>query len=156
MRTKRLLADAARKLDGLDGDADPDPGTADVVREALYELGFGVAKRDLTEYLLFVGREAGAELAKFAAEHRGEFADRADKRAKAVANAKDAAAAKKAQEKLPKVKPSKESLQQARDILNARRVADVALFGRMIADNRGFNVDAASQVAHAMLSLIHI
>jgi CRISPR system Cascade subunit CasC len=56
--------------------------------------------------------------------------------------------AKKA--KAVKIKPSKEDAAAARRILDASTVADVALFGRMIADNKDFNVDAASQVAHAI------
>ena len=36
------------------------------------------------------------------------------------------------------------------EILSSNRAVDVALFGRMLADAKDFNVDAAAQVAHAL------
>lgn len=145
VRTKRLLTDTARKL--TDGDGDPAAETVDVVREALRELGFGVAKQDLTEYLLFVGRRASDQLAEFCRSNWSALADVAATRRAAAQ--KSAAEAKKAEAKIKKVKPDRETVEEARRILDAGRVADIALFGRMIADNKDFNVDAASQVAHA-------
>lgn len=49
-----------------------------------------------------------------------------------------------------KAKPDKATQAEVRRILDASRAADIALFGRMIADNKDLNVDAASQVAHAI------
>jgi CRISPR system Cascade subunit CasC len=143
VRTKRLLDAAARTLTP-DGE-EPTDETIDVVREALRALGFDVAKNDLTEYLLFVGRRASDELAEFCRDNWSELATIAAARREAAQ--KSTAQTKKAKDK--KVKPDRERVERARRILDASRVADIALFGRMIADNKDFNVDAASQVAHA-------
>ncbi len=39
---------------------------------------------------------------------------------------------------------------EVQEILSSNRAVDVALFGRMLADAKDFNVDAAAQVAHAI------
>ncbi len=39
---------------------------------------------------------------------------------------------------------------RAKQIANGRQSVDVALFGRMVADDADINVDAATQVAHAI------
>ncbi|KWW98835.1 CRISPR-associated protein CSE4 [Carbonactinospora thermoautotrophica] len=130
VRTKRLVEKAAEALAARGRDPEQ---ARDVARVAVRALGFGVDGKDLTQYLLFVGRQAIELLA--------DFCDREwDKLVKAAGDKK----------KAEKVKPDKETLAEARRILDATRVADVALFGRMIADNKDFNVDAASQVAHAI------
>jgi len=42
------------------------------------------------------------------------------------------------------------STNEAKDILNTNHSVDMAMFGRMIADDAAYNVDAAVQVAHAI------
>lgn len=155
VRTKRLLDNAADILVKQHG-RDLDEALA-VVSAGLEALGFGVdTKTRLTQYLLFVGRQAVDLLA--------DFCEREWVRLHAVAEAKAAAAAKQAKKgddgdsaaendsgsKAKKIKPGKEDLAEARRILDASKVADVALFGRMIADNKDFSVEAACQVAHAL------
>ncbi|EGX58183.1 CRISPR-associated protein, Cse4 family [Streptomyces zinciresistens K42] len=44
----------------------------------------------------------------------------------------------------------KENKDRARGIADTRHSVDIALFGRMVADSAGINVDAAAQVAHAL------
>lgn len=44
----------------------------------------------------------------------------------------------------------KENKSRAKEIANSRHSVDIALFGRMVADNASTNVDAATQVAHAI------
>ncbi|HEY3685214.1 MAG TPA: type I-E CRISPR-associated protein Cas7/Cse4/CasC [Streptosporangiaceae bacterium] len=44
----------------------------------------------------------------------------------------------------------KENKARAKQIANSRHSVDIALFGRMVADGAGVNVDAAAQVAHAI------
>ena len=39
---------------------------------------------------------------------------------------------------------------EAKEILDTQHSVDMAMFGRMIADDAAFNVDAAVQVAHAL------
>ncbi|MFC0862377.1 type I-E CRISPR-associated protein Cas7/Cse4/CasC [Sphaerimonospora cavernae] len=154
VRTKRLLDNAARLLADQRGrDAER---SQVVVGAGLEALGFGVdASTRLTQYLLFVGPQASELLADFCDRQW----DRLEKAAAAkAAEAKKAAAKKKTGDsgepesavKSKKIKPDKETLAEAQRILDAQQVADIALFGRMIADNKDFNVEAASQVAHAL------
>ncbi|MET8139996.1 type I-E CRISPR-associated protein Cas7/Cse4/CasC [Sphaerisporangium sp. NPDC005288] len=156
VRTKRLLDNAAKIM--IDQHGRDQEATAAVVISGLESLGFGVDDNTrLTQYLLFVGRQASELLA--------DFCNREWTRLEAAAATRAAtkARAKKPQDggdengeetenagKRKKIKPTKQDLAEARRILDASKVADVALFGRMIADNKDFSVNAASQVAHAL------
>ncbi|TVT13859.1 type I-E CRISPR-associated protein Cas7/Cse4/CasC, partial [Amycolatopsis rhizosphaerae] len=147
VRTKRLLENAAKTLHKRGRSEDDVDG---VTEAGLLALGFGMKSGTrLTEYLLFVGQQASDLLANFCDRNWDSLHKVATEKQKAAA-AKKADAEKKAVEKAKKIKPDKETLAEAKRILDATRVADVALFGRMIADNKDFNVDAASQVAHAI------
>ncbi|MFE7128869.1 type I-E CRISPR-associated protein Cas7/Cse4/CasC [Streptomyces sp. NPDC057617] len=152
VRTKRLRDAAGALLKSAGGDEEQGK---EIVQAGLESLGFGVDARGLTEYLLFVGHPAAKTLADYCDSNYDQLAK--------VLAAKKAAAAKSAakkavadDEKKPravkatKTKPDKTAIEAARRILDATRAADVALFGRMIADNKDFSVDAASQVAHAL------
>ncbi|MFG1846596.1 type I-E CRISPR-associated protein Cas7/Cse4/CasC [Micromonospora carbonacea] len=146
VRTKRLVERSATVLRDAHGrDYDEAVG---VVSSALLALGFGLDKRrnTLTEYLLFVGNKAVDLLAEYSERDWDRLAADATARAKAAERKK----ADAGEEKKSKVKPDKHTLEAAARILDASRVVDVALFGRMIADNKDFNVNAASQVAHAI------
>src|SRR3990172_11895826 len=96
----------------------------------------------LTEVLLFADRS-----------HLERFADVCDKNWDTLSDAyKNVWAPKKGK------KPSKDEAKKAvagltkqlSDALDGCRSADLALFGRMLADLPGKNIDAASQVAHAI------
>jgi CRISPR system Cascade subunit CasC len=160
VRTKRLLQDTTRILT----DAGRDQATAEaVVEQAIAALGFRVADKKLTQYLLFVGRQASELLAGYCQRDwdkltQAAAAAAAAKRQKTGKGKTSAdtetnfgtTAQTDAEDRAAKVKPDRETIAEARRILDASRVADVALFGRMIADNKDFNVDAACQVAHAL------
>lgn len=139
VRTKRLLDKVTERLtlDGHDVDR-----TRPVVTAALEQLGFGVdTERGLTEYLLYVGQEAVDHLTRYCRDHWDTL------EALASASSKPS---KEKQTPKKKAKPDKATQAEVRRILDASRAADIALFGRMIADNKDLNVDAASQVAHAI------
>lgn len=53
-------------------------------------------------------------------------------------------------ETLKKSLKEKEHKTRARNAVNTRHSIDIALFGRMVADSTDLNVDAATQVAHAL------
>ncbi|GAB3910512.1 type I-E CRISPR-associated protein Cas7/Cse4/CasC [Microbispora bryophytorum] len=154
VRTKRLLDNAAKLLaerHGRDGER-----SQVVAGAGLEALGFGIdAETRLTQYLLFVGRSASELLADFCEREWDKLEKAAAQKA---AEAKKAAEKKKNGDstepetpaKSKKIKPDKATLAEARRILDAQKVADIALFGRMIADNKDFSVEAASQVAHAL------
>lgn len=132
VRTKRLLTSTTELLTGAG--REPEQAAA-VAAKALETLGYPADARGLTQYLLFVGKDAIDHLADYCTRRWDELA-----LAAAVAPSSKAA----------KVKPDKAAQAEAKRILDASRVADVALFGRMIADNKDLSVAGASQVAHAL------
>ena len=101
---------------------------AEMVAAVLASLGIKACKKaELLSYLLFCSR--------------GQLADVAD-RMTALASNWPALAAKAREEAAAAV--------GFREILSAGHSLDVALFGRMVADLAQLNVDAATQVAHAI------
>ncbi|WP_214103567.1 type I-E CRISPR-associated protein Cas7/Cse4/CasC [Acrocarpospora catenulata] len=133
IRTKRLLDNV---VEGLQSKSDDPEWARAVAMAALQQLGFGLdASKGLTEYLLFVGRESIDRLTDYCLNEWDAL--------KKLASAKTAG-------QQAKIKPDRAALVEVRQILDASRAADIALFGRMIADNKDLNVNAASQVAHAI------
>lgn len=163
VRTKRLREAAAVLL--AERGRDLEEARA-VAQAGLESFGFGVDKRGLTQYLLFVGRPATEALADYCEREYDHLAASAAsakaaaaKSAKKVSEVKGAADAGQGDKpasrtaktaKAAKAKPDKAAAEDARRIMDATRAADIALFGRMIADNKDFSVNAASQVAHAL------
>lgn len=152
VRTKRLVDHTAKALSKAGRDEDLAAGVA---VSALEQLGFAVdPAKGLTQYLLFVGRDAIDHLAGYCEANWDDLAAKAAQRAQAktakeAENADDKVGRKKPA-KAAKTKPDKAAQAEAKRILDGGRAVDIALFGRMIADNKDFNVDAASQVAHAL------
>ncbi|MEV4288898.1 type I-E CRISPR-associated protein Cas7/Cse4/CasC [Nonomuraea bangladeshensis] len=133
VRTKRLLDSV---VDGLVEEGHDRAQARGVAIAALQQLGFGLdPSRGLTQYLLYVGQQSIEHLTSYCQERWHSL---------------ETFAAAKTETQQAKIKPDKAALAEARRILDAGRVADIALFGRMIADNKDLNVDAASQVAHAI------
>lgn len=105
-----------------------------------------------TEYLLFLGDAAISTLSRVIGEHWDELVAAAEAAPAAeeggddeVSSAKQKKKAKKAAMSLP------QGVVEAIELMfDGTRAADVALFGRMIADKPDKNVDAACQVAHAI------
>ena len=125
-RTKRiskLLADRLAVRTGLDLES-----ATRVVTYLLTPLGIRAGKKAAeTAYLLFFGRPQIDRLVDLIADRAGELAALDDKALGAAVGDL----------------PVKEQLATGHPI-------DVALFGRMVADIPGLNVDAATQVAHAL------
>jgi len=102
-----------------------------------------------TEYLLYLGENEIRELASIAG--RSEVIKAATKVYDEVG-----ADGNKFAEKLLKQDGMKPIAKELEGILKSERVgarsyaADIALFGRMVADDKNMNVDAACQVAHAI------
>ncbi|AYY13726.1 type I-E CRISPR-associated protein Cas7/Cse4/CasC [Actinobacteria bacterium YIM 96077] len=140
-RTKRLVTAASELLVERGRDSET---AQEIVAAGLHSLGFGVERNRLTQYLLFVGRDAVTLLTDFCDDNWDALAAGIEEAKKKEKKTDDAAT------KISKVKPEKETAAEAQRIFDASRAADIALFGRMIADNTDFNVDAASQVAHAI------
>jgi CRISPR system Cascade subunit CasC len=133
VRTKRLLQNVVDAL--VEQGRDEELARA-IAMAALRQLGFGLDQaKGLTQYLLFVSRESIDHLTHYCLENWDTL---------------ERVAAAKTEAQLAKIKPDKAGQAEGRRILDASRAADIALFGRMIADNKDLNVDAASQVAHAI------
>lgn len=132
VRTKRLAGEVAKRLAAAGRDAE----TALQVAEAgVVAAGLNL-KEGETEYLIFLGDD---EVDAFAAACQAHW----DALAEAAGGAK-------VTKKEAKAAASKELAAALEQALNGRRAADVALFGRMLADLPDRNRDAACQVAHAL------
>lgn len=144
-RTKRLAEEVARRLKAGGKDYETARTAAET---AIGGLGFGVDDDGRTQYLLFLGESGIQALAQLCQDHWDQLATiaaktQAAKEGKPARSAKDAK--KAASEAVPK--EIKESLAA---VLDGTKAADLALFGRMLADIPGQNIDAACQVAHAL------
>jgi CRISPR system Cascade subunit CasC len=141
-RTKRLLEHVRKRLDKPGRD---EPAINRAVTTALAAGGLKLAERNLTQYLLFLGE---GEIAR--------FANLVDKHFEALGKEPEAASAdgkKKTakKEKAEAKSAAPEEVQKAVPaLLDGGKAADLALFGRMLADLPDKNVDAACQVAHAL------
>lgn len=100
-----------------------------------------------TQYLIFMGRDEIKSIADICLEHYEELLEiapkeRANDKGEEELSEKEI---KKAVSNVPK------EIQKALDkILYGGKAADLALFGRMLADLPEKNIDASSQVAHAI------
>lgn len=148
--TQRLVSDAGRWIDATSCLDEPSDDTDDAVREAFYELGFGIAKADLTPSVMFTGTRASEQLARFCLDDWDGYADRADRRKKIHSNAEGPEQARADELKLANVKTKEEQLAAAERILAPRQAVDVALYGGGIAEYDGFSAEPAVEVAHAL------
>jgi CRISPR system Cascade subunit CasC len=127
-RTKRIQARLVEILRAKHGHAEDDGALADITTYALEQLGLKIKAKQgeafgHTEYLLFLG---DGEIEALADAIHSHFTKLTSKQANAA------------------IKTALEAC------VGSSRAVDVALFGRMLADRKNFNVDAAAQVAHAI------
>jgi CRISPR system Cascade subunit CasC len=140
VRTKRLVDEVAERLvaRGRDGDQ-----ARAVIESALGGLGLKF-EEGRTQYLLFLG---GREI-EVVADVCDQYWEKIP--AGAAVPTGDADTSARARKKVAKEAVPSEVKTALRDALDGGRAADLALFGRMLADVPDLNVDAASQVAHAI------
>ena len=140
VRTKRVLEALVERLGQKDR---PTEAAGAVVEAMLGAIDIRLADAEKTQYLLYLGEGELTALATFCDTHWDELA----KVAPADAKGRDAkrAARNAAAEVLPKA-----AIEGLKKNLDGGRAADLALFGRMLADLPERNIDAASQVAHAI------
>lgn len=134
IRSKRFVEKIA---DGLAGRSRPADTCAGVAEAGLALLDIALAKDNKTQYLLYLG---SAEVDRIVA-----FCD-----AQWEPLAASAAAEKKAAKKGGQDEDAKKLAKELQTALDGGRAADLALFGRMLADLPERNIDAACQVAHAI------
>lgn len=132
VRTKRLAEEVAKRLATSGREAEQ---ARQVTEAAIAGFGLGL-KEGETEYLIFLGDD---ELDAFAAACQEHWETLAEVSSGGKVAKKDAKAA-----------ASKELNAALGKALDGKRAADVALFGRMLADLPDRNRDAACQVAHAL------
>lgn len=133
VRSKRFVTEIAERLVG----AGHDPEVAAGVAEAgLGLLDIKLAKDQKTQYLLYLAPAEIDAIAAFCDSNWGTLAA--------------AAAGEKKSKKDTKDDGAKALAKQLKTSLDGGRAADLALFGRMLADLPEKNMDAASQVAHAI------
>jgi CRISPR system Cascade subunit CasC len=131
VRSKRFVDAVAQRLIAAGRDAEAAPAVAEA---GLALLDIKLAKEGKTEYLLFLGEREVAAIAEFCSQQWDSLASATEKKGKK--ETKDEATRKLGTE-LAKS-------------LDGGKAADLALFGRMLADLPERNIDAASQVAHAI------
>jgi len=137
----RLLADfAGRHLAEAGRDREAAIQVARVVLEAATKLA--VDDDGTTEYLLFLGEQAIADFARALDSNWDELQPLAEVAASAESTGKKG---KGKSVTLPA------AVAEAAEVLfDGTKAADLALFGRMIADMPDKNIDGACQVAHAI------
>lgn len=152
-RTRKLFDLVARTLadDGHD-----ESEARNVAVTALRAAGLDVSAEGRTEYLLFMGRSALDEIAALCSDHWDDLSELSDRISAALENLQEGRGARRGQS------PKEVATRMARDgapsgvrdrvlqALQGKRSADLALFGRMLADLPEHNVDGACQVAHAI------
>ncbi len=140
-RTKRLVEEVGRRLVAAGRD---EQEARAVIIAALAAAGLKVEANQKTQYLLFLGEREIANLVALCAEHWDALL--------AVGQAADEGAkgGGRAAKKAKPVAGSPAIGDALKRLLDGGRAADLALFGRMIADLPDRNVDGACQVAHAL------
>lgn len=137
-RTKRLFDELTRRA------ADKPPELLQVAISQLLasqKLTVDPKKENQTQYLLFLGEREIAGLA--------DMVDKFWDQLSSVASEASAEGKKKSKKDSAKSIPP-EIGKGVAAILDGGKAADVAMFGRMLADLPEMNIDAASQVAHAI------
>ncbi|MFO7959068.1 MAG: type I-E CRISPR-associated protein Cas7/Cse4/CasC, partial [Candidatus Brocadiia bacterium] len=124
LRTKLLV----HRLTELISDEGKEPETCDAVVPAFVNAVAGKMKAQKTSVLLYLGEDEINRMADLLLERWDELADLTD-----------------AEDKLGDL-----CKEIASSFESGTKAADIALFGRMVAENTDMNVDAASQVAHAI------
>lgn len=129
-RTKRVLDEIASRLERR---GKPHDQSVQVATALIKSVGLDF-KNGLSEYLLFLSEHEIATVESVCYDHWDALLQ--------------AAAQDDSRKTVSPIPPEAKSKVAA--AFNSRTAADLALFGRMIADKPEFNVEAAAQVAHAL------
>ncbi len=144
VRSTRLVEEIASHLEAAGKDKDE---AKRIVETGLSGVGLKMSSKDQTktQYLIFMGREEIKKIAELCLNNYDALLGVAPK-AMVEGEVKSAKAAKKDAKDAVPAEVSK-ALQK---VLDGGKAADLALFGRMLADLPDKNRDASSQVAHAI------
>ncbi len=149
VRTKRIVEEVASQLAQKERDKELAAG---VVQLALAGVELTVKEDGKTQYLLYLGSLEIARFVDLCESHWDELAEIVKSQTE-EAGGDDAKPKKKGAKK--KKKAAKDLVpdtvrKEMKDLFGAPKAADLALFGRMLADMVDKNIDAACQVAHAI------
>lgn len=143
VRTKRAVDEIATRLVKT-GEGRSQETATRIAVSLLEGLGLKTeadrSGEELTQYLLYLGTEELNHLGDLANEHWDLLAGAVEKSKSSTGRSKKDAKADVPEE----VKKATEA------ILDGGKAADLALFGRMLADLPSKNIDGAAQVAHAI------
>ncbi len=141
-RSTRLVEEIASHLETAGKDKDK---AKEVVETALSGIGLKMSAKDKTktQYLLFLGRDEIKRIGEVCLNNYDALLAVAPQSAEGLSE-KEAKKAAKKDFSVPEVSKA------MKEILDGGKAADLALFGRMLADLPDKNRDASSQVAHAI------
>jgi CRISPR system Cascade subunit CasC len=139
VRTRRLPDALVEKL----RDRPPEAVRA-AVGAALRTLGFEVTGDGVTQYLFFLGTRKLDRLAELVREHWNVLTAPVDRR-----KAQDPGSGR-ARRRSAKPEAPEDLVRTLSEVLHGDKAIDLALFGRMLADDPRWGVDGAAQVAHAI------
>ena len=134
-RTKRVVLDLL--VPGLEERGHPSEASRMVAEKALASVNLRLDEKSQTEYLLFM---AQSEIDALIAACHQHF----------DALAKDSGKSGQQSKKEARAGVPDEVQARVEAIMDGGKAADLALFGRMLADLPRKNIDAAAQVAHAI------
>ncbi|MCY3907821.1 MAG: type I-E CRISPR-associated protein Cas7/Cse4/CasC [Anaerolineaceae bacterium] len=142
IRTKRLVGELVKRLQAQGKDAQ---AAQNVVKSALGGVKLEVNDDGKTQYLLFLGSQEISNLTDLCVAHWDRLVSAA-----ADATPDQGGTTRRRAKSVGKDAVPKEVRDAADAILDGGKAADLALFGRMLADLPDKSIDAASQVAHAI------
>ncbi|MCK9459125.1 MAG: type I-E CRISPR-associated protein Cas7/Cse4/CasC [Proteobacteria bacterium] len=143
VRTKRIVDEIGGRLAARGKDLE---AAKQVVTVALAGAELKVVEEGKTQYLLYVGEDELKKIADVCVAHWDELLALTAPKAEVEGKKKKAKEEKReAKESVPKA-----IRDEMTGILGSGKAADLALFGRMLADMPEKNIDAACQVAHAL------
>jgi CRISPR system Cascade subunit CasC len=155
-RSKRLVGAVAKLLTDKGRQVE---AATQLVKAALASVKLATKEGDETQYLLFLGNREIAALGDVVDRHWDALAGISAPPAEAspTPTQDQGGRAKAAKQKTAKQKKAEakeavptEVAEQVKDVFDGGKAADLALFGRMLADQRGLDCKAACQVAHAL------
>lgn len=127
VRTRQLKNELKKQLSARGiADAGEQDTLAEFFIEKALELKFSKKKSDNTEYLLYIGQTDIENAAEMLHDNRETIANTSEK---------------------------KTIVKELKGLMSSKHkvyAADIALFGRMVADDKSMNVDASCQVAHSI------
>lgn len=139
-RSRRFVQDLADRLVARGKDSDD---SKRVVENALAALKIKVdPKREQTEYLLFLGDGEADRIADLCARYWDDLV--------ALSSSGESKGARREAKKAAKSVVPPELKSALERVFDGAKAADLAMFGRMLADFPAGNREAASQVAHAI------